>query len=126
MRIRKNSWATIARLVLRELRRWLFPNERDDRIKINKAKGRARIVDGHEMSVTRRIPTIDGCYLQLYCLQNPAEDYSVTVFVANAVGDGSVVVKVIFCEQPQEKLYSVYKTDYLRRVGAYLRVAKVR
>lgn len=127
MKIRKNSWATIARLALRDLRRGFFPNQKDDRIRINKAKARARLVNRHELQVIRCLPAIDGCYLTLHCMQNPAEDYSVTVFfpgVANC--NATSLARVEFSETPHAKLFSVYKSGYVWKVGTYLNVTSVR
>lgn len=125
MKIKRNSLVML-RLLMRDLRRKFFPNERDLEIRISKTKGRAKLVDKHEMYITHRIVAIDGCYLRLHCQQNPAEDYSVTVFVPDVVeSSGSILAKVIFCEEPQTKLYSVYGASYTRRMGAYLRVDRV-
>jgi hypothetical protein len=125
MKIRRNG-LTALRLLLRDLKREIFPTKKDDRIKINKAKARARLVDCHELSVIRCLPTIDGCYLRLFCIQNPAEDYSVTVFfpgVANC--NDTSLARVEFSETPDVRLFSVYKSSYVWKVGAYLNVTWV-
>ncbi len=112
------------RLFLRELRRSLFPNDKDWKIEINKAKGKAKFLDGYEMSVTHCIPTVDGCFLRLFCHQNPAEDYSVTVFMPEAINCQGGAVKVAFSDKPHAKLFAIYKSGYVKKVGTYLEVTK--
>lgn len=126
MKIRRNG-LTALRLWLRNLKRDIFPTEKDDRIRINKAKGRAKLVNHHELSVVRCIPTIDGCYLTLLCMQNPAEDYSVTVFFPGVADcNANSLARVEFSETPHAKLFSVYKSGYVWKVGTYLNVTSVR
>jgi hypothetical protein len=59
-------------------------------------------------------------------MQNPDEDYSVTVFFPGAANcNATSLARVEFSETPHVKLFSVYKSGYVWKAGAYLNVISV-
>lgn len=104
--------------------RWFAGDPRYNLARIRLAKKKAKILDGHIMDVVRCTPTIYGCIMRLYCFSNVEEDYSVTVFGEGAK-NGYSRVKVVFKEEADARLWSVYKSGYTRKVGAYLKIVAV-
>jgi hypothetical protein len=124
MKIKRNSLVML-RLWVRGLRRWLFPTERDDKISINRAKGRAKRLDCHELSVVDCQPVVRGCFLSLLSMEEVHKDSIVKVFSPSVVPKNIGRVQVWFSEEPDEMLHRVFGHTYRFETGSYLRVARI-
>lgn len=109
----------------RRFSKWFFADRKYLAAKVRLAKTRAKRIDGQALPVIGCNPLINGCFLELLNLSNQIDISVMTVFSQEVVPANGGRVKVAFCEEPHEMLFSLFKAGYTWEPGSYLRVVRV-